>query len=137
MGGPHYYITYYYYYRRAIVFFCDTAGLWRRGGAVSSNMGAMPTSGICVCHYSRAVVSAAAALLLQIVPIGTYTMSYYLTARAKVSSVCGWWQQAAGGRRQILLWISPATWRESPDVMTRFEELTHQVKECCASKKRS
>ena len=92
MGGPHYYITY-YYYRRAIVFFCDTAGLWRRGGAVSSNMGAMPTSGICVCHYSRAVVSAAAALLLQIVPIGTYTMSYYLTARAKVSS-------AAGGSRR-------------------------------------
>lgn len=98
MGGPHYYITYYYYYRRAIVFFCDTAGLWRRGGAVSSNMGAMPTSGICVCHYSRAVVAAAAALLLQIVPIGTYTMSYYLTARAKVSSVCGWWQQAHGRR---------------------------------------
>ena len=94
MGGPHYYITY-YYYRRAIVFFCDTAGLWRRG-AVSSNMGAMPTSGICVCHYSRAVVAAAAAaLLLQIVPIGTYTMSYYLTAsRAKVSSVAG-----AGSRR--------------------------------------
>ena len=64
--------------------------------------GAMPTSGICVCHYSRAVVSAAAvaavvaaALLLQIVPIGTYTMSYYLTAsRAKVSSVAG-----AGSRR--------------------------------------
>ena len=53
----------------------------------------MPTSGICVCHYSRAVVSAAAALLLQIVPIGTYTMSYYLTARAKVSS-------AAGGSRR-------------------------------------
>ena len=136
MGGPHYYITYYNYYRRAIVFFCDTAGLWRRGGAVSSNMGAMPTSGICVCHYSRAVV--AAALLLQIVPIGTYTMSYYLTAsRAKVSSVAGGSRHTAGGRRQILLWISPATWRESPDVMTRFEELTHQVKECCASKKRS
>ena len=58
--------------------------------------GAMPTSGICVCHYSRAVVAAAAAaLLLQIVPIGTYTMSYYLTAsRAKVSSVAG-----AGSRR--------------------------------------
>ena len=95
MGGPHYYITY-YYYRRAIVFFCDTARLWRRRGAVSSNMGAMPTSGICVCHYSRAVV--AAALLLQIVPIGTYTMSYYPTARAEVN--CGgWWQQQAAGDR--------------------------------------
>ena len=89
MGGPHFYITY-YYYRRAIVFFCDTAGLWRR---CQQQYGAMPTSGICVCHYSRAVVSAAAALLLQIVPIGTYTMSYYLTARAKVSS-------AAGGSRR-------------------------------------
>ena len=31
--------------------------------------------------------------LLQIAPIGTYTMSYYLTARAKVSS-------AAGGSRR-------------------------------------
>ena len=97
MGGPHYYITY-YYYRRAIVFFCDTAGLWRRGAAwrgVAAIWGYANIWYMRVPLFSRCGGGGA---LLQIAPIGTYTMSYYPTARAEVNGG-GWWQQQAAGDR--------------------------------------
>ena len=79
---------------------CHSIFLWH-GWVVAARRcqqqyGAMPTSGICVCHYSRAVV--AAALLLQIVPIGTYTMSRGTSILGEVRNV-----EISGATQQLLL----------------------------------
>ena len=72
--------------------------------------------------------------LLQIAPIGTYTMSYYLTAKrmsmaAKVARRRR--RQRCGAAHRLLpqtdFALDITLLRESPDVMTRFEELTHRV----------
>jgi hypothetical protein len=132
-----YYITYYYYYRRAIVFFVTRLGC---GGAARrcqqqyggyANIWYMRVPLFSRCGGGGGAFAANCA---------NRYIYHELLSDCQGQSELGVRLVAAGTRprrRQILLWISPATWRESPDVMTRFEELTHQVKECCASKKRS
>ena len=93
MGGPHYYITY-YYYRRAIVFFCDTARLWRRG-AVSSNMG--------LCQhlvYACAIILALWWRRRRFAAncANRYIYHELLSDCQSQSELGGWWQQAAGDR---------------------------------------
>ena len=78
--------------------------------------------------------------LLQIASIGTYTMSYYVfdcqgRCGGTGVSVAGGEGRAAAAAGDRFCSGYLLRLRESPDVMTRFEELTHRVRNAVRQKR--